>query len=169
MCGDARSPSPSPGRPPPERYQHGAGIEPPRIDHLEFRQAWRARSRIDRVLAGGEIELEKWQAGIAYRDSFEVAFGSLLRARLPDGTGRRALPRWSGATLTPGERQLAAVESLARVRGEIGAVAVTLVEMVAVEDLPGREIAARLGVRCHKTARAWAVLSLRALAQVRRG
>jgi hypothetical protein len=45
---------PSSSSPTPEFRRHHA-VEPPRVDANEFRQGWRIRSGLDRLLAGGLI------------------------------------------------------------------------------------------------------------------
>jgi hypothetical protein len=152
----------------PVRYlaQHGAGIEAPRIDGEHFRPAWRRRSRIDKLLAKGSIGFAEYLAAQRYRSTHEIAFGSILKSRgIPDGAGARPGRGTGRATrLAPSERQVDAVARLDRVAGELGTVAVQLIELVVIADECWSKIAARL--RCDpKTARKWTLLSLQALAQ----
>jgi hypothetical protein len=65
------------------RRQHGP-VEPPKIDGTAFKPFWKARSRVDRLLADGAINAAEWAAAIDYRATVETAFGSLTRSRLAD-------------------------------------------------------------------------------------
>jgi hypothetical protein len=159
------SPSPFPGAGPSRyRRQHGARIEPPRVDGTAFKQFWKARTRIDRLIADGAISGAEWTAAIAFRNSFETAFGSIVRSRLGDlGTGR-APPR-RAASPAPGERQLAAAARLRDIRHRVGELAYDLLYLCLVEDLAWAEIGRRLQAD-PKTARAWTVAAVRRLAEI---
>jgi hypothetical protein len=63
-------------------------------------------------------------------------------------------------------RQLAALEQLARVREDLGAVAYAILVMVVIEDRKWCEIAKQLGGIDAKTAKSWTTVAIRALAAI---
>jgi hypothetical protein len=157
------TPSPCPpasGSAPLQYLKQHHELEEPAIDMAAFRPFWRVQRPIDRLYADGLISYREWEVACAYRNMHAAAFGSLLRASQPDGTGSGSR---RGDGYGPTERQLAAVERLRRL--PLNGEARFLVELVAVEDLRWCQIGKRIG-RHPCTAKRQAIDAVRRLAQV---
>ena len=144
-------------RPTAEFEQHH-DIEAPQIDARSFRAGWRVRTRLDGLLIDGAITPDEWQAGIAFRDTWERA--------LPLRTA--ALAAAGGGGGDPDAGMLARLGARTRLRqlGEaLGFVSMACLVSCAVQDLPWREVGLRLRVH-HETARTMTVRALQALARV---
>jgi hypothetical protein len=145
---------------PSDAYRQHYDVEAPRVDWRAFRQGWRVRSRLDRLLDDGRITPGEWQAASEYRDAWDA-----LR-RTSRGGGGDSGPRVAGYG---GDRnaRAAAIDRAARIRAaedSIGPDAAGLCQACAVEDLSWRALGARLGVR-DVTAMGRTVDALRALAR----
>lgn len=99
---------------------------------------------------------------IAYRDLYEHALGSRLRASQLDGQGGGHGYR---AGLHPSEAQIAALRHLHDVHDQLGRDDVRILQMIVVDDVRWCELGQRLGSHA-KTARQGAVGAIKALAVV---
>jgi hypothetical protein len=145
----------------PSRYytQHHA-VEPPAIDALAFRPYWRRRTRLDRLLVNGVITEHEWRAAQHFRGLVEIIRAGDWPAKAFD----------RGAHVTGGsargiERQFDALARLVVLRRELGTFAVDVLEAHIVDDESWVVLAARWCVH-PKTARAWTVTIVKALATV---
>ena len=139
--------------------QHHA-LEAPEVSERAFRQAWRVRTRVDRLLVDKAISWAEWRCAVEYRALYECAFGSLTPASRPDGTGRGGAYR---AGLRPSDRQLAALRQLQKLLRQLDRPTVQLLEAVIVEDVKWCVLGKRLGAHSC-TARRWAVAAIKLLA-----
>ena len=140
-----------------DRLKHAETIEPPRVDAVTFRQGWRVRSRLDRLLADRRITAEVWQAAVEYRDAWARV--------LAGGGGELGGTRISGGA-DAHDRQIALVGTLAvlvEIERRLGRLPTALCVACVVEDLSWPEIGRRCG-RSNHTAEVWTVYALRALA-----
>jgi hypothetical protein len=143
------------------RQQHGQ-VETPQIDGRAFRPYWRARPQIDKLLNSGAITAQEWQRAQEFRALYERAHQGELAALAPDRVYLDSNCRHPGSG-EPSRSRIAALERLARVRGELGEVVYGLMIMVAVHDASWAQIGRRLRAD-PKTARSWAIVALQALA-----
>jgi hypothetical protein len=149
------------GRPSRWRQQHGS-IEAPRVDAHEFRQGWRAVRPLDRLLRQRAITLREWAASRHFAALHQRAEGTTLRARDParirvdGGQPRRGEPR---------ERQVDALERVARVRQALGETTYALVCAVVIEQHSWTRLGRRLGVD-PRTARGWSMEAIKALSML---
>ena len=126
-------------------YRQHHSVEAPRIDDAMFRPGWKVRTRLDRLLLKGTIGPKEWQAGVAYRDAYTLAFGTALGSPVDRiGLGRRPERSGRASQLEHTEAQLAAVQRLAAIRQQLGSVAVCLIEALVVEDRSWTEIGRQL-------------------------
>jgi hypothetical protein len=140
-----------------DRLRHAETIEPPRVDAVTFRQGWRVRSRLDRLLADRRITAEVWQAAVEYRDAWARV--------LAGGGGELGGTRISGGA-DAHDRQIALVGTLAvlvEIERRLGRLPTALCVACVVEDLSWPEIGRRCG-RSNHTAEVWTIYALRALA-----
>jgi hypothetical protein len=144
--------------PEPSRWlrQHH-GLEPPMIDLGAWRPYWRIRTRLDRLLLDGAITPHEWQAAVRLRRIIEAARSAVLPVHRLDGEPRGGV---SGPALA---RRVDAMARLEQVRAGLGAFAVALLEACLVDDCSWRYLGDRLGID-PKTARAWTITALHALA-----
>jgi len=154
-------PSPGPGSRPLEYPKQHVSLEQPEINEHAFRQAWRVRSRLDKLFVAGEITGYEWRCASEFRTANEIAFESVLRAPLLDGTGRA-----SGypANVHPSERHHGALRRLHDLHGRVGRETVRLLEAVIVEDLKWRELGKRLQVQAC-TSKRRAIAAIKTLGQ----
>jgi hypothetical protein len=153
---------PGPGSTPLDYLKQHQSLDQPEISARAFRQAWRVRSRIDKLLVAEEITGFEWRCASEFRTLHEVAFGSLLRAPRLDGTGRGSGYR---DTLRPGDQQRAALRRLRDLQARLDRDTVQLLELIIVMDLRWRELGKRLS--CHAcTAKRRAIAAIRRLATV---
>jgi hypothetical protein len=157
----ARVPPAASGRPSAFLRQHVAGLEVPRVDETAFRPAWRVRTRLDALERDGALSPREFRAAVAYRAAAELVLGSAVHAVALDGPGRA--PGYRGDRLERSERLRDTLRHLTSVRQTLGDVATGLIEACVVEDLTWSALGRRL--RCdHKTAKAWVVTAVKALA-----
>ncbi len=142
-------------RPSTEYCQHHDVAEP-RVDATAFHPGWRLSTRLDRLLVAGEITREAWQAGDAFRTTWERANGIgmvrelELRARVAI-EDRLSIGRLDAAAW------------LRRVSEALGRNATWLIERCVVQDASWRETAKRLRIS-DKTAQSWTATVLQSLA-----
>jgi hypothetical protein len=136
-------------------YRQHVLVEQPRIDTLTFRPYWsvRDRTQLDKLMADGSISLREWLAAIRFRDAVRYLAGE---RRGYEGGGA-AQPRT--ATIF----RFDALALVRRVRAGLGPVAAALVWWCAVADESWAAIGARFRID-PKTARAWTIAALHALA-----
>jgi DNA-directed RNA polymerase specialized sigma24 family protein len=146
-------------QPSPEFRAHH-DVAPPRIDHRAFRQGWQVWTRLDQLHVEGAIDAAAYDAAIAVRLDWELAYG---RGR---SSGIMALPGSGGGWSVEHDRQLRRTEAVGRLRRiaeRLGAFDARLIDQCVVHDLSWPEIARRHGVH-HQTARAYTIKALRRLA-----
>jgi hypothetical protein len=153
-------PSP-PSSDPSAFYRQHARIEEPAIDAKQFRPAWRRVTQVDKLLSSGAITAREWRRADEFRRCYEHAAGDIAASQA-DATFLDPHCRQRGRGEPVGSR-LEAARKLARWQGELGAVAYSLVTMVAIEDACWAAIGRRFAVD-PKTGRAWAITALQALA-----
>ncbi|HSR77581.1 MAG TPA: hypothetical protein VLN57_13430 [Xanthobacteraceae bacterium] len=144
---------------PSAHYRQHHDVEAPSVDGFSFRQAWRVQTRLDHLLADGAITLRQWHAAVAFREDLETAARSAWRA-----------PVWlsvaAGASSSRGETIGIRLDALARLRhiaNALGPFACALLEACIARDWSWAFLGRRLGVD-PKTARAWTVTAIKALA-----
>lgn len=142
--------------PSPFLRQHH-GLEPPAIDMGTWRPYWRVRTRLDRLLLDGAITSHEWRAAVRLRALCEAAQTAILPIHRLDGEPRGGD---SGPALV---RRVDALARLEIVRAGLGSFAVGLLEVCLVDDCSWRYLGHRLGID-PKTARAWTITALHALA-----
>jgi hypothetical protein len=141
---------------PTEEFCRHHEVEPPRVDAVAFRQGWRVRTRLDRLLFEGAIDPDVWLAAVAYRGVYLQAFGSLWPSRSLE------LPAVIGFRDRAGGLRLDALQTMRLVRQRLGPSNAELVEECVIEDAAW----AALGRQLHvdpKTARMRTVTALKAL------
>jgi hypothetical protein len=142
--------------PSPFLRQHH-GLEAPAIDWGTWRPYWRVRTRLDRLLADGAITPRQWGAASRLRSAFEAAQAGIMPIhRLHGGPRRRAAG-------PPSTHRADALARLAELRIDLGSVALGLLEACLVEDRSWASLGRRLGID-PKTARAWTIAAIHALA-----
>ena len=138
-------------------FQHH-DLEPPRVDAVAFRPAWRVRSQLDGLLIGAAISPREWFAASTYRRDWDVAHGCGLGAALEPASG----PSSGGGDYSV-IRRVDALAALRMVRRRIGPVACYLLEACVVDDMEWRTLAGELRVD-PKTARMWTIIAIQFLA-----
>lgn len=146
---------------PSVHYRQHHDVEPPIVDLRAFRQGWRVRSHLDRLLVDGAITRAEWQAG----DDFRATWSSALPSRASTLLGMRVRGHDPDAGMLA---RLAALTRLRRLGNAMGPGPIAVLVACIVDDLSWRELGRRLGVD-HKTARAVTVRALWALADYARG
>jgi hypothetical protein len=152
----AATPSSSPS---PFYKQHHA-VEAPVVDATEFRTAWRRRSPVDGLLAGGLISAREYRVAIGFRRTYEAAHrgsltGSTWGTTFVDPHCRQPRPERS-------ERELDAVGWIRTVEHALGGL-YPLVEWCVVAELSWCEIGRRVGID-PRTGRRWCAVAIAALA-----
>lgn len=145
------------GAKPSPFYTAHHDVDPPAVDLRSFRQGWRVRTRLDRLLVEGVISRSTWQAASDFRSTWETA----LRMRGSALIGIRVAVRDPDATMLA---RLGAAARLRDLGAALGPGRLTILVACVVDDLSWRELGRQLGVD-HKTARARAVRALGALAK----
>ena len=141
------------------RQHHG--LEAPAIDFGAWRPYWRLRTRLDRLLLDGAITVHEWRQAVQLRRLVEAARAAVLPIHRLDGEP-------SGGDSGPAlARRVDAMARLDQVRAGLGVFALGLLEACLVDDCSWRYLGDRLGVD-PKTARAWTIIALRALATLQR-
>ena len=144
---------------PTAHYRQHHEVEAPRIDGHRFQQAWRVRTRLDALVLDGAITLRQWHAVVGFRDDVETAAMAAWRTPIWLSVTARGSSK-HGATVAI---RFDALERLRRIADALGGFACALVEACAVHDWSWAYLGRRLGVD-PKTARAWTVLAIKALA-----
>jgi hypothetical protein len=142
-------------------FRQHHGVEPPAIDFGQWRPYWRVRTRLDRLLLDGAITPQEWSVAAALRATMEAARAAMLPTRSWD---REPHGRSPGPALA---RRADALARLDGVRANLGSFALWLLEACLADDASWRYLGARLGVD-PKTARAWTIAAIRALATLNR-
>jgi hypothetical protein len=141
------------------RVQHIEELEAPRVDATAFRQGWRIRTRLDRLLVDGRISAGTWQAAVEYRSAWE-------RVLAQGGWGEAGGVRVGGGVSDPHQRTVSLLATLTRLRlveEAIGRLAADLCRCCVVHDHSW----ALLARHCHRnpeTVRDWTALALQGLA-----
>jgi hypothetical protein len=138
-------------------FRQHHGLEPPAIDFGQWRPYWRVRTRLDRLLLDGAITPHEWRTAVRLRRIIEAARAAVLPIHRLDGEPRGGV---SGPALT---RRVDAIARLDQVRAGLGVIALGLLEACLADDCSWRYLGDRLGID-PKTARAWTIAALRALA-----
>ena len=142
--------------------QHGE-IEAPLIDARHFRPGWRVRSRLDRLFVVDKaISARAYRAGVEFRDLAERAEAGAHPRSFGIGIGRSL-----GYTdSTDGvQRRIEAQARLQEIALRLGAIPFALLDLAIVKNLAWAAIGRGLDVD-PKTARAWAIAAINALAQI---
>jgi hypothetical protein len=146
--------------PTPFYLQHHR-VEAPSVDERHFRQAWRVLTRLDGLLADGAITTAEWHAAADFRDMAEFALGGAASHSVL--TGARTARSAASPTTDRLVARLDARSWLDEVTRAIGIVACALIQACVVDELSWAAIGRRFGVD-PKTARAWVITSIKALA-----
>lgn len=142
--------------PSPFYLQHH-DVEAPTVDAEIFHPGWRVRTRLDRLLRDRAITSAEWLAAVAFRTATERVFAVAWPAPLWLGA-----PGARGPADDPIASRLDDLAWLRACRRHLGARICDLVEACVVDDLSWADLGRLYGVD-PKTARAWAVLAIRAL------
>jgi hypothetical protein len=143
-------------KPTPELAQHHE-IEPPRVDQFAFRQAWRIKTRLDRLLFDGGITPAEWLAAVRFRMVWHRAFVSLWPSPRYD------VPAGAGAVDPTTGTRLDALAEIRELREYLGDMVCDLLELCVIDDISWAALGRRLKID-PKTARAWTLFALKALA-----
>ena len=101
------------------------------------------RSRIDRLHADDLISWFEWRCATEFRNLYDQALGSQVKASSLDGTGRGSGYR---ANLRPSDHQLMALRRLCDLQGRLDRKTIRLLKAVVVDELSWCELGKRL--RC---------------------
>jgi hypothetical protein len=146
---------------PTAHYRQHHDVEEPRIDGRAFRPAWRRRDHLDTLEKRGLINLKEWHAAFGFRITYETAHFGAWRTSDPAAVhAGKHCRRRSAAELS--ERQANALGWLRALEPPLGAL-FPLLELAVVEQLSWHELGRWLTVD-PKTARAWTVTAIKALA-----
>ena len=148
-------------KPTAEFLRHDA-VEPPLIDARHFRAHWRVRTPLDRLLADRAITAREYRAGVEFRDLAGRAQRAGLGVPLWLRRGGHPVPDGNIDQL---ERQLDATTKLHQIALHLGAVMYALLDAAVVQNLSWAAIGRGFGID-PKTARAWSITAIRALAQI---
>ncbi len=146
--------------PTPFYLQHHR-VEAPSVDERHFRPGWRVLTRLDGLLADGAITVAEWHAAADFRDMAELALGGAASQSVL--TSARAA-RYDDSPTT--DRLIARLDArswLDEVVRAIGTVPCALIKAFVVDDMSWAAIGRRFDVD-PKTARAWVIASIKALA-----
>jgi hypothetical protein len=143
---------------PTEFYRQHHDVEPPRIDAMMFRTAWKVRTRLDRLLLDRAITLSEWHAAVMLRSMLE-----LVTARGQRASRIEFMP--PGAAPYQHEADSAALAHSRRVRKGLGDTYYRLLLACIIDDLSWIALGQRLDVD-PRTARAWVIVSIKLLACV---
>ena len=145
---------------PTAEFEQHHEVEAPRVDQYAFRQAWRVRTRLDRLLLESAISPEEYMAAVRFRITWQRAFVNLWPPPIDRGMGVQP------ATYTRADLALArrfeALAQMRELRRLLGDVIIDLVELCTIEDLSWAALGRRLKVD-PKTARAWTITALKSL------
>jgi hypothetical protein len=142
-------------------FRQHHGLEPPTLDLGAWRPYWRVRTRLDRLLLDGAITPQEWSAAVRLRRIFEASYAAMLPIHRLDGKPHGGS---SGPALA---RRADALARLEAVRAGLGSFALGLLEACLADDASWRYLGSRLGVD-PKTARAWTIAAIHALATLNR-
>ena len=142
-------------------YRQHHQVEAPSIDERHFRPAWRVLTRLDGLLAAGAITAAEWHAAADFRDMAELALGGAASRSVLSSA--RATRYDASPTTDRLVARLDARSWLDEVTSAIGIVACALIQACVVDELSWAAIGRRFGVD-PKTARAWVITSIKALA-----
>ena len=144
---------------PNAHFRQHHDVDPPRIDADHFRPAWRVATRLEALRLDGAITDRECAAGVTFRNVWECAF-----------SGTYPQPQWvrvgSSCGLGPERGSISRLDALATlhsIRGALGPFACRLLAACAVDDVSWAYLGRALGID-PKTARAWTIAALRALA-----
>jgi hypothetical protein len=144
---------------PTPHYRQHHEVEPPRVDDTEFRPAWRKHDHVRALRDAGEISDYEYACALAFRRAAERVLAAAWPPPLWLGTiGRRG--RAEQAALNSRLDQIAIVRL---VHHALGGFACGLLEACLIHDFTWEYLAGCLGVD-PRTARAWTVLAIKALA-----
>jgi hypothetical protein len=155
-------PPPAPGSTPLDYLKRHTSLEAPAIDMASFRPFWKVRTRIDRLHADELISWFEWRCATEFRNLYDTALGSQVKAGSLDGTGHGSGYR---ANLRPSDHQLMALRRLCDLRDRLDRETVRLLEAVIVDELSWCELGKRLRVRAC-TAKRKAIAAIHRLSQV---
>ena len=141
-------------------YRQHQSVEAPLIDARHFRQAWRVRTRLDRLFADRAISARAYRACCEFRDLADCAEAGALGR--PGFIGARA-SGYSGTDRL--EARLAAQTRLHEIALHLGTIAFALLEMLIVKNLSWTVIGRGFHID-PRTARAWCITVINALAQI---
>lgn len=143
------------------RRQHNT-VDDPRIDAGAFRPFWKVETRLDQLLAAGQISWATWAVANRFRTVFEAAHRGELAATW--AANRIFIDKHCGTprSASPGDGQLQAIEQLTRIKKNLGTGCYLLVVAAAVIDQSWCVLDRQLGIDS-KTAKAWTVTALEAL------
>ena len=145
--------------PSPYFTQHHA-VEPPAVNEREFRTAWRRRPQLEQLAIDEAISYATFRAGAEFRVLAEIAIIDQWPAKWIDDRGKGGFR--VGALIA---RRMKALDRLRDIRANLGPWVFGLLERHLVDDLSWAELGRRYGVH-GKTARAWTIAALAALATV---
>lgn len=154
-------PLPPPTSAPTREYHRHHVVEAPRIDDRHFHPAWRVLTRLDGLLADGAITTAEWHAAADFRDMAEFALGGAASHSVL--TGARTARSVASLTADRLVARLDARSWLDEVARVIGTVPCALIKAFVVDDMSWAAIGRCFGVD-PKTARAWVITSIKALA-----
>jgi hypothetical protein len=158
----ALPPPPVPTNRPTPQFTRHHDIAAPQVDATAFRQGWRVTARLDGLLEAGRIDREQWDGAQQWRRWAELI-------------GLSHVQRWDvrpDAPCHPSDLpMLRRVEAAAKLRAcheALGELRMRLLDCCVARDLSWREIGGLLRMS-DKTAIAWTVEALEALADWRAG
>jgi hypothetical protein len=145
---------------PNEHYRKRHLLDPPKIDSEAFRPHFRRISPADLLLRSQAINFYQWQRAGQFRDLYEHAHQRELQSIVWDKV-RVDYPQPDKSV--PTEKQLSALESLARIGEKLGGKVFAILVAVVIDEIPWAALAKKLRV-CPRTARTKAAAAIAALA-----
>jgi hypothetical protein len=142
-------------------YRQHHRVEAPVVDERHFRPAWRVLTRLDGLLVSGAITSAEWHAAADFRDMAELALGGAVSHSVLSSA--RATRYDASPTTNRLVARLDARSWLDEITSSIGTVPCALVKAFVVDDMSWAAIGRRFRVD-PKTARAWVITSIKALA-----
>jgi hypothetical protein len=140
-------------------YRQHHEVEAPIVDAAAFRQGWRVRTRLDGLILDGAITPAEWRAAVAFRTAAErilaAAWSSPIWLGAPGARGRAHDPIAS---------QLDDLAWLRELCQALGKRDFDLVGLCVVDDVSWADLGRQRKVD-PKTARAWTVRAIKALAR----
>lgn len=143
-------PPPAPGSTPLEYLKQHTSLEAPAIDMASFRPFWKVRSPLDRLHADELISWFEWRCASEFRNLYDKALGSEVKAGSLDGTGRGSGYR---ANLRPSDHRLMALRRLRDLQSQLDRKTLRLLEGVIVYELGWCEFGKRLRVHASTSKR----------------